>query len=95
MSLCQRTRQRRRAGLSDRQCGDHPGRTAAEERAIRHRPARDLILLLQRLVRFRGVAGILQDDPDLPHFQIRVILDRQQDELRDLELLAPPMAALH
>jgi AcrR family transcriptional regulator len=36
---------------------------------------------------------ILQDDPDLLHFLIRVILDRQQDELNDLELLAPPVVA--
>jgi AcrR family transcriptional regulator len=36
---------------------------------------------------------ILQDEPDLLHFLIRVILDRQQDELNDLELLAPPVAA--
>jgi AcrR family transcriptional regulator len=36
---------------------------------------------------------ILQNDPDLLHFLIRVILDRQQDELNDLELLAPPIVA--
>ena len=36
---------------------------------------------------------ILRDEPDLLHFLIRVILDRQQDELNDLELLAPPVAA--
>jgi len=36
---------------------------------------------------------ILQDDPDLLRFLIRVVLDRQQDELKDLELLAPPIVA--
>jgi AcrR family transcriptional regulator len=36
---------------------------------------------------------ILRDEPDLLHFLIRVILDRQQDELSGLELLAPPVTA--
>jgi len=36
---------------------------------------------------------ILTDEPDLLHFLIRVILDRQQDELSGLELLAPPVTA--
>ena len=36
---------------------------------------------------------ILRDDPGLLHFLIRVILDRQQEELTDLELLAPPVVA--
>jgi len=36
---------------------------------------------------------ILTEDPDLLHFLIRVILDRQQDELNGLELLAPPIVA--
>jgi AcrR family transcriptional regulator len=36
---------------------------------------------------------ILRDDPDLLQFLIRVILDRRQDELNDLELLAPPVVA--
>jgi AcrR family transcriptional regulator len=36
---------------------------------------------------------ILRDEPDLLHFLIRVILDRQQDELNGLELLAPPVTA--
>jgi AcrR family transcriptional regulator len=36
---------------------------------------------------------ILRSEPDLLHFLIRVILDRQQDELNDLELLAPPIVA--